>query len=66
VTAKSGEAWHLDPARRKPAFWASRQPCGVATTTMVPAVTSVISVTITAAGQGELTNRLSVLTAEPP
>ena len=62
-TARGDGAWHLDPARCNPA----RQPAGVATRTIVPAVPRVITVTITAAGHGELKRRLSCLfKADPP
>ena len=61
--ARGDCAWHFVPASCNPA----RQPAGVATRMIVPAVPSVITVTITAAGHGELKRRLSCLfKADPP
>jgi hypothetical protein len=51
----------LAPAIRKPAFWASRQPVGVATTRTAPIVASVTRVSKVAAGHGDLIKRVSLL-----
>jgi hypothetical protein len=66
ITATGDGFGHLAPEMRKPAFWASLQPVGVATTRTAPIAPRVTSVSRTAVGHGDVIKRVSLLIADPP